>query len=96
MILQNIQSRTQSNFVYLTEILESGVESDVRIYNLSNGRERYISKKRKRTQEFEGTICSENDVAIMLHTSRTTSNPRKVMLTHKNLLALISSRVLLH
>lgn len=81
------------NFSYLSEILENGVESDVEIYNLSDGSKRYISKKRKRTQGFEDTICSENDVAIMLHTSGTTSNPKKVMLTHKNLLANIQSNV---
>lgn len=81
------------NFSYLSEILENGVESDVEIYNLSDGSKRYISKKRKRTQDFEDTICSENDVAIMLHTSGTTSNPKKVMLTHKNLLANIQSNV---
>lgn len=81
------------NFAYLTEILESGVESDVEIYNLSNRSKRYISKKCKRTQDFEDAICSENDVAIMLHTSGTTSNPKKVMLTHRNLLANIQSNV---
>lgn len=81
------------NFAYLTEILERVVESDVEIYNLTNGRKRYISKKQKRTQDFKSTICSENDVAIMLHTSGTTSNPKKVMLTHKNLIANIQSNV---
>lgn len=81
------------NFAYLTEILESELESDVEIYNLSNGSKRYISKKCKRTQDFEDAICSENDVAIMLHTSGTTSNPKKVMLTHRNLLANIRSNV---
>lgn len=81
------------NFTYLTEILESGAKSDVEVYNLSDGSKRYISKKRKRTQEFENTICSEKDVAIMLHTSGTTSNPKKVMLTHKNLLTNIKSHI---
>lgn len=89
----NLIVTNSDNFVYLNEILESGVEFDVEIYNLSDGSKRYISKKRKRTQDFEDTVCSENDVAIMLHTSGTTSNPKKVMLTHKNLLANIQSNV---
>lgn len=89
----NLIVANSDNFAYLNEILENGVASDVEIYNLSDGSKRHISKKRKRTQDFEGTICSENDVAIMLHTSGTTSNPKKVMLTHKNLLANIQSNV---
>lgn len=35
----------------------------------------------------------EEDVAIMLHTSGTTSDPKKVMLTNKNLLANIESNI---
>ncbi len=35
----------------------------------------------------------ENDVAIMLHTSGTTSKPKRVMLTHKNLICNIESNV---
>lgn len=36
---------------------------------------------------------SEDDVAIMLHTSGTTSNPKRVMLTHRNLISNIISNV---
>lgn len=81
------------NFAYLIEILEGGAKFDVEVYNLSTGSKRCISKKFKRKQNFEATTCLENDVAIMLHTSGTTSNPKKVMLTHKNLLANIKSNV---
>ena len=35
----------------------------------------------------------ENDVAILLHTSGTTSNPKRVMLTHKNLITNIRSNI---
>lgn len=36
---------------------------------------------------------SNNDVAIMLHTSGTTSNPKRVMLTHRNLISNIESNI---
>lgn len=36
---------------------------------------------------------TENSVAIMLHTSGTTSNPKKVMLSHKNLITNIKSNI---
>lgn len=36
---------------------------------------------------------SDNDVAIMLHTSGTTSNPKRVMLTHRNLICNIESNI---
>ncbi|MGN6713639.1 class I adenylate-forming enzyme family protein [Anaerocolumna jejuensis] len=36
---------------------------------------------------------NEDDVAIMLHTSGTTSNPKRVMLTHKNLISNVKSNV---
>lgn len=88
----NLILTNSDNFAYLTEILESGAKSDVEIYNLSNGR-RHISKKGKGTQEVKDRECSENDVAIMLHTSGTTSNPKKVMLTHKNLISNIRSNI---
>ncbi len=81
------------NFAYLNQILESGAKYDVEIYNLSTGSKRNISKKRKRTQKSENITCSENDVAIMLHTSGTTSKPKKVMLTHKNLISNIESNI---
>lgn len=37
--------------------------------------------------------CNEDDVAIMLHTSGTTSNPKRVMLTHDNLLNNVESNI---
>lgn len=42
--------------------------------------------------EYERNLELE-DVAIMLHTSGTTSNPKRVMLTHKNLISNIESNI---
>lgn len=36
---------------------------------------------------------NDNDVAIMLHTSGTTTNPKRVMLTHKNIISNIESNI---
>lgn len=36
---------------------------------------------------------TENDVAVLLHTSGTTSNPKRVMLTHRNLVENIESNI---
>ncbi len=36
---------------------------------------------------------SKSDVAIMLHTSGTTSNPKRVMLSHENLIKNIESNI---
>lgn len=50
------------------------------------------NKKVLVTEETRKQICEE-DVAIMLHTSGTTSNPKKVMLSHKNLITNIESNI---
>lgn len=39
-------------------------------------------------------VKNETDVAIMLHTSGTTSNPKRVMLTHKNLISNVESNIM--
>lgn len=57
-------------------------------------KEIYFNKKRNRplTEEWDGNT-TVNDTAIMLHTSGTTSNPKRVMLTHKNLICNIESNI---
>lgn len=48
----------------------------------------YISKSEGKVEK-----TTEDDVAIMLHTSGTTSNPKRVMLTHSNLLHNIQDNI---
>lgn len=38
-------------------------------------------------------LLSNNEVAILLHTSGTTSNPKRVMLTHKNLISNVEANI---
>ena len=83
----------EDNFTYITQILENQAEYDIEIYNLSTSSKKYISKKQKRIHSSGSQTHSEDAVAIMLHTSGTTSNPKKVMLTHKNLISNIQSNV---
>lgn len=83
----------EENFAYITQILENEAEYDIEIYNLSTSSKKYISKKQKRIHSSSSVTCSEEDVAIMLHTSGTTSRPKKVMLTHKNLISNIQSNI---
>ena len=60
------------------------------IYNLDTMNIETVGKGNKQEQ---GTD-DEGDVAIMLHTSGTTSDPKKVMLTNSNLISNIESNIL--
>ena len=53
-----------------------------------NAEQKFLNKTN--TIFFEG---SDDDVAIMLHTSGTTDNPKRVMLTHKNIITNIESNI---
>ena len=53
-----------------------------------NSEERYIDKS-----DVFGNGDTEDDVALMLHTSGTTSNPKRVMLTHDNLINNVESNI---
>ena len=59
-----------------------------RIIEVVNKNKNYITKSG--LPEKNGT---EDEVAIMLHTSGTTSNPKRVMLTHSNLINNIESNI---
>lgn len=78
-ITKNIKFYNNRLVLYLIDTLE--------IINLNVN---YRYPKKSDFLEFDG---SENDVAIMLHTSGTTSNPKRVMLTHKNIISNIESNI---
>ncbi len=67
---------------------------DLEIYLVDLNEVVFVNGKvtRKVLKEDE-RIAIERGVAIMLHTSGTTSNPKKVMLSHRNLIANIESNI---
>lgn len=78
-IVNNSEDYDNKVILYLIDTLE--------IINLNSEKE-YPEKSN--FLDFDG---SENDVAIMLHTSGTTSNPKRVMLTHKSIISNIESNI---
>lgn len=79
-----------TNNCYFQELERAILEKkvDVTVYNIQT-QTGYVYGKRYDAITKE----KEKDVAIMLHTSGTTSNPKKVMLTHKNLISNIQSNI---
>ena len=66
----------------------------VRIYLLDKGEIKIIGEGDSvKVSESEKECEEDDDVAIMLHTSGTTSNPKKVMLTHRNLMSNVIAHV---
>lgn len=76
------------NIERLIEMLED-VSFKLDLYNISTGERLVVGKGDYIRQGDE----DEEDVVIMLHTSGTTSNPKKVMLTNTNLIANIESNI---
>lgn len=65
------------------------------IYNIETLEIIEINSDKQFVPKTECSICNdfEDDVAIMLHTSGTTSNPKRVMLTHRNIISNIESNI---
>ena len=81
-------------FCNLKDVLEE-YPYQICVLLVDDERPRYLNWECKKIEKtfaigFDGT---ENDVFLMLHTSGTTSNPKRVMLTHHNLLSNIESNV---
>lgn len=76
------------NFEYLTNML-ANYEYKVDIYNIDTAA---VTNYGGEVTIHQGNE-DEDDVAIMLHTSGTTSNPKKVMLTNTGLIANIESNI---
>ncbi len=69
-------------------------EYKVSVYNLDDNSIENIGKLERREFTNLSYSTENNDnVAIMLHTSGTTSNPKRVMLTHRNLISNIISNI---
>ena len=67
----------------------------VYVYNIENNSMKTINAQGKFVPKTSELLNNgdENDVALMLHTSGTTSNPKRVMLTHKNLIYNIEANI---
>ncbi len=71
---------------YSFQVLVLFIENNsIEVFNKSKG---FINKS-----GLPQVLESKDDVAIMLHTSGTTSNPKRVMLTHNNLVNNIESNI---
>lgn len=89
----NLIITNDNNISYLYNILKNRAEHDIVIYNISDGCSKVISVGKKKEIILEKILGDDTDVAIMLHTSGTTSDPKKVMLTHRNLVTNIRSNI---
>lgn len=73
----------------LRTFVEGTAHNDIRIICLDE----LVGKKPRRIPAIPNPKVHETDTAILLHTSGTTSNPKKVMLSHRNLISNIESNI---
>lgn len=79
---------------YLDDFLND-IDINVAVFNLDDNTSSELGLGTQNLSLRNNTteMIDENDVAIMLHTSGTTSKPKRVMLTHKNLITNIKSNI---
>ena len=79
---------------YVAEVLKD-YECRLKIYNIETGELIYLNSEKEYVEKSGAVINagSDSDIAIMLHTSGTTDNPKRVMLTHKNLISNVESNI---
>lgn len=77
----------------ICQMLEECAPHDIVIFNVDSKKKTDILGNGELNIKIETMSGGEDNVAIMLHTSGTTSDPKKVMLTHKNLLSNIRSNI---
>lgn len=81
------------HFEYLSKVVSGEQDRGILLYNIDSSEQNYIGKKSHKQERCGKESELDEDVAIMLHTSGTTSDPKKVMLTHENLIANIESNI---
>ena len=81
------------HFAYLWEVVSKELDQGILLYNVDSCEHSYFGKMGKKSEKKRQGSEGEDDVAVMLHTSGTTSDPKKVMLTHANLISNIESNI---
>lgn len=81
------------HLAYLCEVASKELDQGILLYNVDSYEQSYFGKKGRESEKKRQASEGEDDVAVMLHTSGTTSDPKKVMLTHANLISNIESNI---
>lgn len=81
---------------YLPQLKEylNGYKINIEIFNIDNMEIINHTGEKRELSERKNDTSSIDDTAIMLHTSGTTSSPKRVMLTHRNLISNVESNIL--
>lgn len=81
------------HYEYLSGMVSKEPDQGIVLYNVDSSEHSYFGKKGEERKKNRKVLEGDEDVAIMLHTSGTTSDPKKVMLTHENLISNIESNI---
>ena len=82
------------SYQYLKETLQN-YKYKIAILRIDTGEVEYLNEDKSAIEKSDAIVNNgpDNDVAIMLHTSGTTSMPKRVMLTHHSLLFNVRSNI---